>query len=347
MTDTIPAELDPSNPALERLRFVQEKSAASDPDIMAHVENMRQIPGEDALWGAWMKGQDEDFDAANDLLDTGIARTPDMAELHYLKAHFAEKTGDMDTVERAAQRACELHQDYTECHILLCLLRLTAPEYPNVLGRIHKHLKPKTYLEIGVFEGMSLRLARAAQTVIGVDPDPRYKGEKPERIEIVEQTSDDFFAEQADHRFADSPIDFAFVDGLHHANQALRDILNTERYMQADGTIAVHDIIPLNAVTAQMRRQTTFWSGDVWKTWFALQKFCPDLKLATIDAPPTGLGLIRGLNPDRNLTDADLDEMYAYMGSIDFSLLGSPVKSTPGLTVMPWSHEGLIAFLSR
>src|SRR5215212_9985841 len=100
--------------------------------------------------------------------------------------------------------------------------------YLDFLARAHERLKPPTYLEIGVRHGDSLVLAPRA--AIGVDPRPRLRHELPETTRLYRQTSDEYFARARPLKHFDArKVAFSFIDGLHHAEFALRDFINVER----------------------------------------------------------------------------------------------------------------------
>jgi hypothetical protein len=59
----------------------------------------------------------------------------------------------------------------------------------------------------------------------------------------------------------------------------------------------LHDTIPLNRETSARRRTTEFYTGDVWKIVPFLRRHRPELEMVTVTTAPTGLTLIRGLDP--------------------------------------------------
>ncbi len=167
------------------------------------------------------------------------------------------------------------------------------------LRELHECLRPRTYLEIGVDEGRSLALADPATIAVGVDPDPSLEVDLGPRTQLFAESSDDFFARRdVAALFGGIGIDLAFIDGLHLFEQALRDVANAGRFISPGGCIALHDTLPYDRVMAKRRRTTQKWTGDVWKLVECLRRERPDLSLVTIDVPPTGLTLIRGLDPE-------------------------------------------------
>src|SRR5206468_2630251 len=99
--------------------------------------------------------------------------------------------------------------------------------YLEWLDAFHAALAPATYLEIGVATGQSLSRARPPTRAIGVDPAPQSGFPLTTETHLFVETSDDFFARRgADALLDGRPLDFAFIDGLHLFEQALRDFMN-------------------------------------------------------------------------------------------------------------------------
>jgi hypothetical protein len=198
------------------------------------------------------------------------------------------------------------------------------PDYYDLLERIHAFLKPRTYVEIGIRQGHSLRLAKTAVASVGIDPAPALE-DKPRRgARIFPMTSDDFFvrhdlAEELDRR----KVDLAFVDGMHLFEFALRDFANLEKFCDRDSTILVHDCFPVDRASAARERTTAVWSGDVWKLILCLKKYRPDLRICTVDVPPTGLGIIRGLDPSSTTLTSLLDGLYKEFIPCDYGQIES------------------------
>jgi len=193
----------------------------------------------------------------------------------------------------------------------------TAPSidgirYLRMLGRMHLALKPRWYLEVGTFTGRSL--GKVDCNFVAVDPAFRLKAPLSHpgagQMHFFQTTSDDFF----DSGFAarnDIRFDFAFLDGLHHFEVLLRDVMNSERLMAPGGVIALHDCCP-SSVEMTVRDQISgAWTGDVWKTLLILLRHRPDLEIRVAKAAPTGLVVIRGLDPASNVLSDRYDELVA------------------------------------
>jgi hypothetical protein len=169
-----------------------------------------------------------------------------------------------------------------------------------LLDRIHTHLLPRTYLEIGVSTGASLAIALPGTQALGIDPAPHVQYPLDRSVKLFLRTSDDFFAHHDVYEeLGQLPVDLAFIDGLHLFEFALRDFMNVERWSTPESTILIHDCYPIDVVSSQREPSADLrlWSGDVWKLIVCLKDYRPDLTVSTVDVPPTGLGIVRNLDP--------------------------------------------------
>lgn len=145
---------------------------------------------------------------------------------------------------------------------------------------------PSRFLEIGVKGGMVGKRIKA-DLRLGVDPDPRPAA-RPYYTELYAQSSDDFFA---DHRESRLGFSVVFIDGLHTAEQAMRDVLNSLYHLHPLGTIILHDCNPPDEASQIVPRQQLHWNGDVWKVIVTLRATRTDLRVYTVDADE-GLGVV-------------------------------------------------------
>jgi hypothetical protein len=195
-------------------------------------------------------------------------------------------------------------------------------DYYEVLARIHSFLKPRTYVEIGIRNGQSFALAKTAAASIGIDPAPDLKFALRPGARIFPMTSDAFFAQHNLAReLGHDTVDLAFIDGMHLFEFALRDFANLEKFCGPASTVLVHDAYPLDRVTAARERTTQIWSGDVWKLILCLKKYRPELRMSTVDVPPTGLAIIRGLNRFSTTLTSRLDSLYGEFIPCDYGEL--------------------------
>jgi hypothetical protein len=161
----------------------------------------------------------------------------------------------------------------------------------ELLQQLHGLLSPRTYFEIGVSTGASMTLSRTRS--LGVDPFFTIKRPLECDLKLVRETSDEFFA-SADPfgHFDGAPFDLAFIDGMHLAEYALRDFINTERHAHPASVIVLDDMLPRITVEAGRDRRTArshgSWAGDVYKVVDSLRRLRPDLVCLELDTTPTG-----------------------------------------------------------
>lgn len=226
------------------------------------------------------------------------SRPEDLNVLSVL-AEMRARSGDRDGAYRALMALVGCYPDYPGAQALLASLSMPGPPYREVLRAIHRALSPRNYLEIGVETGGTLALATSATRAVGVDPaDYALEHPLPPGGRVVRETSDAFFAGRTRQSvFGDEPVDLAFIDGMHLFEFALRDFASVESWCSPNGTVILHDCIPLAPVAAERERRTRFWVGDTWKLVWALARHRPDLKIRTVLTPPSGLVVIRRLDP--------------------------------------------------
>lgn len=144
-------------------------------------------------------------------------------------------------------------------------------------------LKEKaSYLEIGVAKGETFHEIKAYRKV-GVDPAFQFdisQYTSPE-VALFNMTSDKFFAKAA----MVNKYDVIYIDGLHTAEQTLRDLINAQTYLASDGVIIVDDVWPNSFVAAvkslDMNRairqslhiEDPAWMGDVFKLLYFIEVF--------------------------------------------------------------------------
>ncbi len=252
------------------------------------------------------------------------ARAVDAAnsQIHCLAGEAYWKLGDNEAAWTCCESALRCTPVYPLAHELMATISLPGQYYFELLPLLHDHLRPRTYVEIGVASGLSIALARPETRAIGIDPVPQIAKPLGARTVIHAMTSDDFFAtHDVRAELNDLPIDLAFLDGMHHFEFALRDFINVEKFCTPQSTILIHDCYPLDRATAGRERRTNFWSGDIWRTLLALRKYRPDLVVHTIAAPPTGLGIVRGLDPGSRVLQENLHEIVSEYLALDYSVL--------------------------
>jgi SAM-dependent methyltransferase len=158
----------------------------------------------------------------------------------------------------------------------------------DVINYFAHRRRARSYLEIGARNGRTLQRVRVARRV-GVDPDPQVT---LPGVTIHAQTSDAFFAANRDS------FDVVFVDGLHHADQVLRDILNGLACLTPGGAVLLHDCNPLTEQAAARERTVKAWNGDVWKAVAFFRRRHPEVFCRVLDLDQ-GIGVIVPRAADR------------------------------------------------
>lgn len=148
----------------------------------------------------------------------------------------------------------------------------------DVINAIIKKYGYKSYLEIGKQLGINFK-AVDCSLKLAVDPNPDYKANF-----VME--SDLFF------KVNKMKFDCIFIDGLHHAEQCERDIINSLAILNEGGTIICHDMSPVHEAHTRVPRVTKNWNGDVFKTWLKLRQSRVDLSMLVVDID-WGCGIIQ------------------------------------------------------
>jgi tetratricopeptide (TPR) repeat protein len=260
-------------------------------------------------------------------------------EFLYQAARAASALGDRDRTALYCERALRLDPSQVAVHQLLADSFLHGEHYQLLLKRIHLLLQPRTYVEIGVSTGDSIRLAASATLAIGIDPEPAIAALLPPNVRIFRQASDAFF-ERGDvqAQLGGLPVDLAFIDGMHHFEFALRDFMNLERLCAPASTILIHDCFPHDRLSAERERHFTFWSGDIWRLILLLKKYRPELAIHTVATPPTGLAIVRNLNPSSRFIADNVQRLCDEFLAVDYSYLAKDRAGKLNLFPNDWSR---------
>jgi len=276
------------------------------------------------------------------VIQPGIDGTPQPAGLRrkarycYFGARLNQLLGRTAAAQRLCRRALGFC-DYTKAYRLLSQLELPGEHYFKVLARVHEQVRPGTYLEVGVSRGESLRLVRPETLALGIDPQPRVGFALGAHQQIFSQTSDEFFARSdVPALLGGKPLDMAFIDGMHHFEYALRDFINIEPLCRPGSLIFIHDCYPIDARSAERVQVTGFWSGDIWRLVVLLKKYRPDLTIHTLGTPPTGLGLISGLDPKSTVLRSLLPELIAEGLALDYASIAQQRPAALNLVPYDW-----------
>ena len=137
------------------------------------------------------------------------------------------------------------------------------PDRTLILKEIIKYKNYNSYLEIGCDQDENFSQI-SIKNKIGVDP----KSGGTHRM-----TSDTFFLNNT------QTYDLIYIDGLHTYEQTIKDIKNSLKYLNQNGTIVLHDCLPKKIWNHIVPRMYGHWNGDVWKaivearTWKNINTF--------------------------------------------------------------------------
>jgi hypothetical protein len=147
---------------------------------------------------------------------------------------------------------------------------------------------------------------------VAVDPFYKVTTEVRCDLHLVRATSDEYFARARPFAHFETPvIDLAFIDGMHLAEFALRDVINTERYTHATSVIVIDDMLPRNVLEANRNRQSVAWAGDVYKMIDSFRTLRPDLVCLEVDTEPTGTVVLLLPDPRSRTLLKAYDELLA------------------------------------
>jgi Methyltransferase domain len=272
-------------------------------------------------------------------LAKAITLAPDDPEGLYEMAAASYVSGDRRLAGEYCRLARRVAPEFTKPFALLAQLKLEGVFYLDVLARILDYVKPRTYVEIGIFQGDSLRLAKPPALAIGIDPNPQLTRPLAGNQRVFAKTSDAFFAtHDLRAEFGGLPVDLAFIDGMHHFEYALRDFANLERNCARGSTILIHDCYPVDRESAERAPRDTNWSGDIWRLIVLLKKYRPDLSVRTIGAPPTGLGFVRNLDPASRYLFDHHDQLCEEFLALDYSYLDTDMEGKLSLIPTDWEQ---------
>ena len=137
------------------------------------------------------------------------------------------------------------------------------PDRTLILKEIIKYKNYNSYIEIGCDQDENFSQI-SIKNKIGVDP----KSGGTHRM-----TSDTFFLNNT------QTYDLIYIDGLHTYEQTIKDIKNSLKYLNQNGTIVLHDCLPKKIWNQIVPRMYGHWNGDVWKaivearTWKNINTF--------------------------------------------------------------------------
>lgn len=159
----------------------------------------------------------------------------------------------------------------------------------DIINHFIKKNNYKSYLEIGYYKGWSFdRVECEDKTAVDPNPckTPEQEGMPYETKEmnlivkdkvtifssiLYKYFSDDFFLNTPET----TKWDIIFIDGLHEANQASRDLLNSLDHLNIGGAIIMHDCNPPTLKHTTTGDEVGNWNGNVYQAAIRMRMAFP------------------------------------------------------------------------
>lgn len=276
------------------------------------------------------------------LVDGVLVQQPDHLAALFYRAQMAQHVGDGPLAIELLLDVLDRFPDFPGAQGALASLRFPGPPYRDVLRRVHELVRPRRYLEIGVETGATLAFAHAAERVIGIDPDASKlrRDLVPPNAQVFHETSDAFFARHSrEQALGAHRLDLSFIDGMHLFEYALRDFMNVEAWSEPNGVVVLHDCLPISPLSANRERRSNFWVGDVWKVVDILRQYRPDLRVKIVATAPSGLCVVRGLDPSSRVLWDELDRIVERYLELPYP--ATAAEAPAGFQLVPASEAGL------
>lgn len=145
---------------------------------------------------------------------------------------------------------------------------LNKQDRTSLIQYLIKKNNYKSYLEIGVSNGDNFNRIMIDHKD-GVDPIGNPAN--------YQMTSDEFFAQN------DRFYDIIFIDGLHVAEQVIKDVDHSLKWINPKGVIVMHDCLPQKEEAQFPYPVQGSWNGDVWKAAAYIRMHYPNVHFCVID----------------------------------------------------------------
>jgi len=152
--------------------------------------------------------------------------------------------------------------------------------HSNFIAELVKQINCKTYLELGIYDGITLSLVQPfVPRIISVDT----KDVRKWRIgEFHLETTDSFF------EHFDEKVDVIFIDADHSFESVKKDFVNSIRLLNEFGMIILHDTDPISEMYIDPG-----YCGDSYKMDKWLRENYTDLDVMTLPLTQAGLTIIK------------------------------------------------------
>lgn len=158
--------------------------------------------------------------------------------------------------------------------------------HSDLVTEIVKQLNCKTYLELGVYDGVTLsKVHKIVERVISVD----IKDLRKEKVgEFHLMTTDDFF------KIFNETVDIIFIDADHNFESVKKDFINSLNILNKFGIIILHDTDPID-----MKYLDFGYCGDSYKMDNWIREEYSELDVMTLPITEAGLTIVKRKNDKR------------------------------------------------
>lgn len=163
----------------------------------------------------------------------------------------------------------------------------TKEHYSNLIKWIVKLTNCKTYLEVGVENGLCIHNIRNEVDVCEA-VDYEDKMDDKDGIIFNNMTSDEFFSKNK------KTYDIIFIDGDHRFPQVLKDFENSLKILNEFGIIIFHDSDPIDNRLTQ-----DFYCSNSYKIVDHIHLNYPQLNIMTFPIHETGITFVMRRNDRR------------------------------------------------
>jgi hypothetical protein len=165
----------------------------------------------------------------------------------------------------------------------------------DIINKIIRDNNFKKYLEIGVCNPANCFNLIDCEVKDGVDPGIEFEN-NPVKYKL---TSDEFFQLLESDKLdipSDYKWDVIFIDGLHIAPQAFKDLKNSLNHLSDGGYILTHDTNPSDIFRARedykINGEFEPWNGTVWKIMYWVRTHRNDIQTCTLNTDE-GIGVYK------------------------------------------------------
>ena len=159
----------------------------------------------------------------------------------------------------------------------------------NRINALANVIEAARYLEIGISSGETVEAVDIAKRV-GVDPSPLFAtDEMVFGFSFFRCFSDTYFVQNSNQVF-----DAVLIDGLHTAEQTMRDVANSLRQLSPKGFIVIDDTVPIDVLAGLPSKSRSHvaalcaglpfpraWMGDVFRIIEVISTFRDSLRIFT------------------------------------------------------------------